>query len=318
LAAWHLFTNGSRFSAWLLRRIGAFSIHRWGMDRESLKTSIQILTASRRPLMLFPEGMITRANDRLGPLLDGTAFIARSAARHRAKLSPPGRVVVHPVMIRYIFDGDLHRSIDDVLDTIERRIGWQPQRDLPLINRVRKLGDGILSLKEAEYLDSAQTGPLAPRVKALIEAILQPMEKQWLKTVGDGPAVERVKRLRTAFVPGMTAPTATSEDREQGWDYESRCYLAQQLDCYPPDYLTEPTTAERLLETVERYEEDLTDIVRTHRPLRAIVEFDDAIPVDPTRDRGGDDALTGRLRDRLNAMLKQSHGESHLFSEPAA
>jgi hypothetical protein len=73
-----------------------------------------------------------------------------------------------------------------------------------------------------------------------------------------------------------------------------------------------------VLETVERYEEDLTDVVRTHRPLRAIVEFDEAILVDPTRDRGGDDALTGRLRDRLNAMLTQSHGESHLFSEPAA
>ena len=184
---------------------------------------------------------------------------------------------MHPVMIRYVFDGDLHGAIDGVLDTIERRIGWQPQRNIEVVHRVRKLGDGILSLKEAEYLDYAKSGPLTPRVKALIEAILQPMEEKWLKTRGEGPVVERVKRLRSAFVPAMTALHATAEERERGWDYESRCYLAQQLDCYPPDYLAEPTTAERILETVERYEEDLTDAVRTHRPLRAIVEFDDAL-----------------------------------------
>src|SRR5437667_2086423 len=70
LAAWHIFTSGGRINHWLLRRVGAFSIHRWGMDRESLKASIRILSEARRPLMLFPEGIITRSNDRLGPLLD--------------------------------------------------------------------------------------------------------------------------------------------------------------------------------------------------------------------------------------------------------
>ena len=81
------------------------------MDRESLKASIQILAAARRPLLIFPEGHITRTNDRLGPLLEGTAFIARSAARQRAEQTPPGAVVVHPVAIRYLFLGDLAKSV---------------------------------------------------------------------------------------------------------------------------------------------------------------------------------------------------------------
>jgi 1-acyl-sn-glycerol-3-phosphate acyltransferase len=118
LAAWHIFTNDSRFHAWLLRRVGAFSIHRWGLDRESLKASIQILADARRPLMLFPEGLITRANDRLGPVLDGTAFIARSAARQRAKQSPAGKIVVHPAAIHYCFDGDICDAVDRVLSPI--------------------------------------------------------------------------------------------------------------------------------------------------------------------------------------------------------
>src|SRR5205085_8193700 len=48
LSAWHIFTNGSRFNTWVLRRVGAYSIHRWIADRQSLKSSIQILTEARR------------------------------------------------------------------------------------------------------------------------------------------------------------------------------------------------------------------------------------------------------------------------------
>ena len=38
-------------------------------------------------------------------------------------------------------------------------------------------------------------------------------------------------------------------------------YLAGQLACYPPDYLAANPTPERLLETVERFEEDRFDLL---------------------------------------------------------
>ena len=41
--------------------------------------------------MIFPEGVITRGNDRLGYVMDGVAFIARTAARARAGWSQPVR-----------------------------------------------------------------------------------------------------------------------------------------------------------------------------------------------------------------------------------
>src|SRR5262245_27815189 len=315
LAAWHIFTNDSRLNAWLLRRVGAFSIHRWGMDRESLKTSIQILTEAKRPLMLFPEGMITRANDRLGPLLDGTAFIARSAARHRARLTPPGQVVVHPVGIRYFFDGDVRQAVDSVLEKIERRISWQPQRHRRLIARVLRAGHGLLALRELEYPGEAHTGPLGPRLRALIEAILEPIEQDCLKTVGAGPVVERVKRIRTAILPDLIRRDLPPEDRARHWRHLEDCYLAQQLDCYPEEYLATPTTVERILETVERYEEDLTDTAQIHRPLKAVVQFGEAITIDPASHRKGDDELTGQLEHELKALLAQSRSESRVFAE---
>ena len=97
IASWHLFMQ-NRVLAWVLPRMGAFSIYREGMDREALRCAIQILTEAPRPLVLFPEGVITRTNDRLNNLMEGTAFIAHSAAKQRAGLNPAGKVVVHPVV----------------------------------------------------------------------------------------------------------------------------------------------------------------------------------------------------------------------------
>ncbi len=39
---------------------------------------------------------------------------------------------------------------------------------------------------------------------------------------------------------------------------------------------------------VERFEDDLTDQTRVHRPLSAVVQVDEAIEVSPQRERGGD------------------------------
>src|SRR5262249_51208758 len=110
IASWHVFATRSRLHQWIMRRLGTFSIHRWGMDREALKACMAILAEAHRPLLLFPEGLITRTNDRLGTLLDGTAFIARSAAKQRAKATPPGQVVIHPVGLRYLFEGDIEQA----------------------------------------------------------------------------------------------------------------------------------------------------------------------------------------------------------------
>ncbi len=108
MASWHLF-HQSRFQSFAMRAMGGFSVFREGLDRKSLETAIEILVDAKRPLIVFPEGTVFRTNDLLQPMLDGVAFLARSAARRRHKLDG-GRVVIHPVAIKYLFHGDLHLS----------------------------------------------------------------------------------------------------------------------------------------------------------------------------------------------------------------
>ena len=116
----------------------------------------------------------------------------------------------------------------------------------------------------------------------------------------------RLKRLRTAILPEMITSELTEAERAARWRQLANLYLVQQLHCYPGDYIEQPT-AERILETVERYEEDLTDLARAHPPLRAIITVGEAIVADATRDRSrSSDPVTTEVRQRLDTMLEQT------------
>jgi 1-acyl-sn-glycerol-3-phosphate acyltransferase len=303
MASWHLFLRGW-YPRWMLPRVGVFSLYREGLDREALKCAIEILVSARRPLLLFSEGVITRTNDRLNPLLEGTAFMARNAAKQRAAADPPGKVVIHPVAIRYFFGGDVEAAVLSVLESIEHRLSWQPQRDKSLPARLEKVGNALLTLKELEYLGQSQSGSLSDRLARLIDHVLVPLEQQWLKGRREGSVVLRVKTLRSAIVPDLVGGDLDETDRARRWRHLADLYMAQQLSFYPPDYLDSPPTPEQLLETVERFEEDLTDTARVHRPLHVIAEIGEAIEVPPTRVRGEEtDPVTAALREQLETML---------------
>jgi len=305
MASWHLFMQ-SRFQSWVLPRVGVFSVYREGLDREALKCAMQILAEARHPLVIFPEGLISRSNDRLNNLMEGVALMARGAAKQRAAAQPPGRVVVHPVAIRYFFEGDLTATLTPVLEEIEQRLSWRPQRQLTLEERIIKVGDTLLALKEAEYIGAPQSGPFGERLLRLIDAMLVPLEKEWLKGRRAEGTVERVKLLRTAILPDMVAGDLPEEERARRWRQLADVYLAQQLHNYPPNYFTPAPTPERLLETVERFEEDLTDDVRIHRPVRAVVAIGEAIEVSPTREKSAEgDPLMLEIRRQLEAMLEE-------------
>src|SRR5262249_50263569 len=155
MASWHLFAPGG-LRAFLLRRAGAFSVYREGMDRQALSAAVDILDQARRPLVIFPEGDITRHNDHLNSMMDGTSFIARSGAKKRAERKPEGKVVLHPVAIRYQFRGDINLALHPVLDDIERRLCWTPKRHLDLSDRIYRVGESLLCLKEMEYIGQPQ------------------------------------------------------------------------------------------------------------------------------------------------------------------
>lgn len=317
MASWHLF-NQDWFTSFAIHKMGAFSVNREGVDRQAINTAIEILETAERPLVVFPEGAVSRTNDHLHAMLDGVAFIARTAAKRRKKRGDGGSVVIHPVGIKYLFQGDLKSAVDDVLSDIEQRLSWHPQTHLPLLDRITKVGRALLCLKEIEYFGREQNGAFEDRLAGLIDRLLGPLEEEWLGSQQQGPVVPRVKNLRMKILPEMVQGTIDESERQRRWQQLAAIYLAQQVSCYPPDYLSMPTV-DRLLETIERFEEDLTDKARVHGSLHAIIQVGEAIDVAPDRDRKAEtDPIMARLVHDLQAMLDKLAVESPVYREESA
>lgn len=310
MASWHLYNQG-----WLLRGIlramGAFSVNRDGVDRKAINTAIDLLVAAERPLVIFPEGFTSRTTDRLKTLFDGIAFVARVAAKKRARTG--GKVVVHPVAIKYHLLGNIDTIADQALTEIEYRLSWQPQRQLPLLDRVIKVGKSLFALKELEYFGETCSGSLHERISRLTNHLLDPLELDWIGKPQTGPTMLRVRMLRSHIMPGIIAGRIDAEERARRWRQIKDLYLAQHLSSYEPDYLDLPSV-DRIFEMVEKFEEDLTDTIRRHPPLHCVLDVGTGIIVSPRRDRAVDvDPLLMELQFRLQGMLDELASESRLY-----
>ncbi len=316
MASWHLFQKPTM--AWAIQKLGGFSVYREGIDRQAIETAINALVEAERPLVIFPEGATTRTNDHLHALLEGTAFIARTAAKKRQK-ADGGKVVVHPVALKYFFGGDIEATLTPVLEDIEKRISWYPQTQLPLLERIQNLGNALMTLKELEFFGEPRTGELATRQHDLIERLLGPLEREYLGVEKTGAVVPRVKALRMKIMPAMTTGELDPAERERRWRQLSEIYLSQQISSYPEGYLEALPSIDRLLETVERFEEDLTDKVRVHGQLKVVIDVGDPIEVSPKRDRRAEtDPLMAELESRLRAMMAELAAESPLWNADQA
>jgi len=147
----------------------------------------------------------------------------------------------------------------------------------------------------------------------LIDRILSPLEEEWLQARQEGDVIHRVKTLRKAIVPRLTSADLPQAEQERRDKHLADIYLAQQLSNYPAGYFTPAPTPERILETVERFEEDMTDVARIHSPIRCLVDVGEAIEVSPEVDGEGSegDPLMAEIGEQLHTMLAQSLSEAH-------
>jgi hypothetical protein len=316
MASWHLFNRGPLIR-FMIRMMGAFSVNREGMDRAAIDYAIKILQTGERPLIVFPEGIISRTNDRLMSFMDGPAFIARAAAKRRLKTGTgSGKIVVHPVAIKYLFNGDIEKACDSVLTSIETQLQWQPQNQLPLVDRIVKVGDALLKIKELQYGCVVPAGlTLRQRQTNMVNHLLNPLEEEWLGGRQEGGIQIRNKNLRIKIFPDMTGDVLELAERKRRWEQLERTYLAQQIDCYPERYISDYPSIERILETVEKFEENFTDTCRVHGHLKAITIVGEPIEVSPHREkRGVSDPLMLQVREKIDAMLEELKIESTMYA----
>ncbi|MBL1216825.1 MAG: 1-acyl-sn-glycerol-3-phosphate acyltransferase [Planctomycetes bacterium] len=323
MSAWQVFAAQGVIGRWSLRVHGCFSIDREGADRQAFRTAIEILQDKAFPLVVFPEGEVYHQNDRVTPFREGAAAIAITASR---KADRP--IVCVPCGIKYQYVEDPMPALLHVMDQLEEKILWRPRRDCDLATRIYRFAEGILSLKEIEYLGSSSTGPLPPRIEHLADSILRQLESRYGLGPKDEAAdeqaakaratiPERVKAVRQASLERLNAiehpedgtaalePEALAVEREAIARDLDDVFLVVQAFSYPGDYVTEKPTIERLAETLDKFEEDVLGVktasIRAAR--RVIVSFGE--PIEVNADRSGDGPKKKQTPAKLTAELEQ-------------
>ncbi len=305
MTSWHLFKNHG-FVRHVARRMGAFSVFREGSDRESLSFAIDSLANAERPVVILPEGGLSRTNDRLRPLLEGLAFVARAAARKRSKQTPPGQVVVHPVAIKYWLCSDLSETITPFLKSTEQTLALSAATGMTLFQRIVRIIETDLAKHEARVLGATQCGSLTDRLEALCVAVLARLEKEWSPgAIIADDFVIRVKNLRTVLLVRLAENGVTESQREEIWKQLNELDNVHQWALlFPRDYLQTDSPKERFVETVERMDEYFTGSLGQLGRWRVEVHIGAAILVSAQRDKSAEvDPLMEQLKSQLQGML---------------
>ena len=118
------------------------------------------------------------------------------------------------------------------------------------------------------------------------------------------------------MLPDMVNGTIDEDERARRWRQLSALYLAQQISCYTSNYIQRRPTVDRYLETVERFEEDVTEKARVHAPRRCVIQVAEPIEVPVGRQpRDEADPVMVQIEQSLNQMLGKLAEQSRMARE---
>jgi hypothetical protein len=239
------------------------------------------------------------------PFLDGPTFVARTAARRRHKQGL--KTVIHPVTVRYTFDGDFESEFNRLMNPIERILGLPVDSKTVPVSRIERALDALITKKQEDFeVDNAPHTNQWERSWHLADTVLKTAEERWFGAVSEGNITNRIRNIRAQVFPELLERNDLSDDEKQiRWRDLQRTYLAWQMASYPKDYLANGPSKDRILEIAAKIHEDLTDKPRKCGKQRAIIDVCEAIEVTPEKHRGNDpDPLSSKIQkalmDRLN------------------
>lgn len=267
-----------RWHAFVMQCCGAFSVDREGADIAAFKAAVNILREARFPLVVFPEGEIYHHHERLDPLNEGVATIVLRAA---SKSSDDRKAYLVPTAMRYVYEKSVDNTFSDRLDALEERITWKPRSKMDVVDRIYRLGGGLLALKEVEFLSQRQDGDLIERILNLRNKLVAMIEEKHLQQEGKGGIPQRVKAMRSRIRTMLTDSKTKLSGDEEGELYDDldTLFMAVQLYSYPGQYLREEPSIHRIAETILKLEEDVLGEAVYATPRDVQVRFGEPIEV---------------------------------------
>ena len=301
MAAGQIFATAGWLKRLILQQHGAFSLDREGDPLSGFRQAVEVLRRAQHPLVIFPEGEMFHFHDRVAPFQEGFARIALTAVRHRP-------VVCIPCALQYRCQHDPTPNLDSAVDRLESRILGRPSANVPLAGRVQGLVEALVRERECEHLGAEQSGPLGTRIERLSQLILERLEAMWGSSDPSASILERIKHLQQRYLAETSVGSVASHFANECVPRLDHTFQVMQLVCYPADYFLRDLDGERLVEVVDKLEEDILGvaIARPRALLKAIVTFAPPIMVKCDTDPQAAHRLTVLLEQSVQNLLGSS------------
>ena len=117
MMAWQVFEMAPRWQQLAFRHHGCFSVDREGTDLAAYRQTIDVLSHTSFPLVIFPEGEVYHLNDYVTPFHEGPLLIASSAVKRSGR-----PVACVPCALKYHYIDDPTPELLAVVRRIERNL----------------------------------------------------------------------------------------------------------------------------------------------------------------------------------------------------
>ena len=278
MAAYDVFERDSKV-AWMMQRMGAFSVNRDGSDRQSLKDAIETVIDGRYALTVFPEGNVYLMNDRVTPFLDGPAYIAMKAQQ---EMKESGRIFAVPVSIKVTHVTDARHTVEQMLLDMAQKLGVEFD-DEAIVAKVHKVGIAMVqrNLKMRGFLPpNPDYSDLPGLLRQSAELILTRLEEKiGIEPKKPDDLMDRFRGVRRE-IHKVRADPEREIDHAVAAIWADEAIVAFRILSYAGNYLSVKPTLDRVGETVEKLQEDLYGKgVPPYAKRTAYVRFGDPIDV---------------------------------------
>jgi len=278
MAAYDVFLR-SRFDAWAMQKMGAFSVDREGSDQRAMKQAASVLTHGKHALTIFPEGNVFLRNDRVTPFNDGAAFLAIRAGKELSKHGVQVKVVPVSIKLTHLTDcrteqtSQLHELAKSLELTVDS--GSTPRQTIV------QVGAAALRRNLSQRgLKPPDTEDLSELIEYSAGAVLSDLEPKLNIDPKQGTSlIERVRAARRV-IHEVRADENKTVDHAAALTWADQAMLAFRIVSYLPDYVAQNPTLDRVSETIEKLAEDVRgEMTEPIAPRRALVRFNEPVPL---------------------------------------
>ena len=190
----------TRWGGWVARfimpNVGAMPIHHSKMDTIGMARIYKAIVNGPYPLALAPEGQVSYTTDSIPRLEPGVIRIGFNAADRLAETGSDCPVEVLPVSVHFRFGSWGKLTLELLLRKIEKCCGFPREKEIHLVERLRRCRDHILEANEERYkIVKEDSDSFEMRLERVTNAALETSERM-LGIKGEGDFFARMYKVR--------------------------------------------------------------------------------------------------------------------------